>query len=271
MNHLLRDVAPISAAGWQQIDDEARERLTAHLAARRVVDIDGPQGWEHSATDLGRVRSLGAAPADTKGGDVRVRQRRVLALAEVRVPFTVSRAELADAERGADDLDFDDLDRAARDVGLIENRAIFHGWTEAGITGVVEASPYPAPALGAEPAAFPQVVAEAVDTLREAGIGGPYGMAVSPESYTRIVQATEHGGLLVFDHLRRILGGGKVVRTPGLEGAVVLSLENGNFHLELGQDLSVGYLEHDAENVSLYLEESFTFRVTEPDAAIALT
>jgi uncharacterized linocin/CFP29 family protein len=41
--------------------------------------------------------------------------------------------------------------------------------------------------------------------------------------------------------------------------------------MEVGQDFAIGYRHHDAENVQLYLEESFTFRVVEPDAAIALT
>ena len=31
MTHLLRSHAPITTAGWQRIDDEARERLTPSL------------------------------------------------------------------------------------------------------------------------------------------------------------------------------------------------------------------------------------------------
>jgi len=50
----------------------------------------------------------------------------------------------------------------------------------------------------------------------------------------------------------------------------VLSLRGGDFVLDCGQDLSIGYLQHDARTVRLYLEESFTFRVVEPDAAVAL-
>ncbi|WP_344418060.1 family 1 encapsulin nanocompartment shell protein [Amycolatopsis minnesotensis] len=266
----MRELAPISGAGWKQVDDEARERLSTHLAARRLVDVVGPHGWDHSATDLGRVRGLGAPPG-VKDGEVLVRQRKVLPLVEFRVPFTVSRAELDDAERGADDLDFDDLDRAAHQAALLENRAVFHGWDEAGMTGIAGSSPYPAAALGQAPAEYPGVVAKAVDALRQNGIGGPFGLAVGPACYTRIVESTEHGGLLVFDHLRRVLGGGKVVRAPGLDGAVVLSLGGGDFRLDLGQDLAVGYSHHDGETVSLYLEESFSFRVAEPDAATVLT
>jgi uncharacterized linocin/CFP29 family protein len=55
---------------------------------------------------------------------------------------------------------------------------------------------------------------------------------------------------------------------PGLDGVVVLSLRGGDFVLEVGQDLAIGYSAHDAQSVSLYLEESFSFRVNTPEAAI---
>jgi uncharacterized linocin/CFP29 family protein len=264
MNHLTRELAPISAAAWKQIDEEARERLTPHLAARRLVDVSGPHGWDYSATNLGRVQPVNHAGERT----ALVRQRQVLPLVEVRVPFTVARDELDSADRGATDLGFDDLDRAAHDVAVLENRAVFHGWDEVGFTGLAAAS---SAALGADAANYPHAVTKAVDVLREAGIKGPYALAIGPLGHRRIVESTENGGLLVLDHLRRILAGGKVLRAPGVDGAVVASLDSGHFALELGQDIAVGYSHHDAESVTLYLEESFSFRVLEPDAATALT
>lgn len=56
-----------------------------------------------------------------------------------------------------------------------------------------------------------------------------------------------------------------------LDGAVVLRHGAGDFVFDVGQDLSVGYRDHDADTVTLYLEETFSFRVTEPDAAAVLT
>ena len=92
---------------------------------------------------------------------------------------------------------------------------------------------------------YPKVVAQATDVLRQAGIGGPYGLAIGPEIYTGIVETTEHGGHLLLDHLRQILGG-PLVWAPGVQGGVVLSLRGGDFVLDSGQDLSIGYLDHDA-------------------------
>jgi uncharacterized linocin/CFP29 family protein len=55
-----------------------------------------------------------------------------------------------------------------------------------------------------------------------------------------------------------------------VDGAVVLSLRGGDFLFAAGEDLSVGYDSHDADEVALYLVESFTFRAVTPEAAVAL-
>jgi uncharacterized linocin/CFP29 family protein len=268
-DHLLRQYAPIPATGWQQIDDEAKNRLTPRLAARRLVDWSGPHGWAHSATNLGRTTAVETAPPGTKSETLRARRREVLALIEIRVGFTVTCSGVQDAERGASDVDYADLDRAAHDAALIENRAVFHGWPDAGITGIVGSSSHSPVTLKQDAKTYPHAVAHATNLLRQAGIEGPYALAIGPEGYTRIAETNEQG-YPVQEHLIKILGG-DIVWAPGLDGAVVVSKRGGDFILSVGQDFSIGYTGHDAELVTLYLEESFSFRVTEPDAAIVLT
>jgi uncharacterized linocin/CFP29 family protein len=51
----------------------------------------------------------------------------------------------------------------------------------------------------------------------------------------------------------------------------VLSVRGGDFLFESGEDLSIGYESHDADAVNFYLEESVSFRVATPEAAVALT
>jgi uncharacterized linocin/CFP29 family protein len=266
VNHLLRSIAPISEPGWELLDTEARERLTAALAARKLVDFAGPLGWEHSGTDLGRTEAVDEPLSD----GVTALRRRVLPLVELRSDFNVTRDELRNAERGAEDIDLATLDEAARRIACAENVAVFHGFQQAGITGITEASTQTSIALGDDFDAYPGHVAKAVEQLRRAGIDGPYGLALGPDGYTGVIETTEHGGILVFDHLGKILGG-PIVWAPGVRGAVVLSLRGGDFLLESGQDLSIGYERHDAEAVELYLEESFSFRVVTPEAAVTLT
>jgi uncharacterized linocin/CFP29 family protein len=264
MNHLLREKAPITEQGWEELDSEAKERLEPGLAARKVVDFGGPNGWDYSAANVGRITAL-----DTFEG-VRAARRRVLPVVELRVPFTVSRDELDDLERGAVDIDLDALDDAAKAIAHAENVAVFHGWADAGIRGIAEACKRPAVGLSGDFNAYTRHTAEAVETLLKDGIGGPYALALGPDQYTGVIQTTEHGGYPLFDHLKKILGGGPIVWAPGVRGAVVVSLRGGDFLFESGQDLSIGYDHHDADQVHLYLEESFSFQVATPEAACYL-
>jgi uncharacterized linocin/CFP29 family protein len=264
MNHLYRELAPIPNAAWEQMEQEAKSRLVTHLAARKLVDLAGPFGWEHSATDLGRVGEV-SGPAE----GVSALQRRVLPLVELRADFAVSREELDAADRGAGDIGIGELDEAVRKLALGENVTVFHGYQAAGMHGITESSSHSPITIEEDMEQYPKVVARATDTLRRSGIGGPYGLAIGSDIYTGIVETTEHGGYLLLDHLRQILGG-PLVWAPGVEGGVVLSLRGGDFVLDCGQDLSIGYRNHDAQVVHLYVEESISFRVLEPDAAVVL-
>ena len=264
MNHLLRGHAPISDAGWEMLDQEARDRLGPALAARKLVDFMGPFGWEYSSTNLGRTAPLAAAP----GKGVVAAKREVLPLVEVRAAFELPRDELRDADRGADNADLAELDKAAHQIATAENVAVFHGWAGASV-GIAEASPHKRVKLGATPEGYPGKVAGAVEQLLCSGVRGPYGLALGRDQYRRVVETAEHGGYPLLDHLHKILDG-PIVWAPGVEGAVVLSLRGGDFCLECGQDLSIGYDSHDANVVRLYIEESFSFHVATPEAAVAL-
>jgi uncharacterized linocin/CFP29 family protein len=263
MNHLHRDLAPISDAGWALIDAEAKARLTSPLAARRVVDFSGPHGWTHSATNLGRTRSVASPP----GQGIGALQRAVLPLVELRADFTVSRSELRDADRGAPDVELSDLDDAAHRIAVAENIAVFHGVEDAAITGLVEASPHEPTEVSGGPESYPRAVASAVELLLQGGIAGPYALALGRDEYIRVIETAEHGGYPLLEHLKQILDG-PIVWAPGLAGAVVLSLRGGDFLFDSGEDLSIGYDRHDGEVAHLYLQESFSFIVATPEAAV---
>lgn len=262
-DHLLRRHAPIADEVWALLDDEARQRLTVALGARRFVEVSGPHGWQHSATNLGRV-----GPATPLGEGVTARSRRVLPLTELRADFELPREELLDATRGAADVDLGPLDLAAHRLASAENEAVFHGWADAGVVGIIPASPHEP--LVHEPGAigFETVAATAVATLKAAGISGPYALALCPADWTAVIEATDRGYPLL-RHLGDVLEG-PIEWIPGIRESVVLSTRGGDWLLELGEDLSLGYASHSAASVSLYLEESLSFRVATPEAAVAI-
>lgn len=63
MNNLHRELAPVSAGAWRQIEQEASRTLKRHLAARRVVDVIGPKGPEYAAVGTGHLHPL-ASPSE---------------------------------------------------------------------------------------------------------------------------------------------------------------------------------------------------------------
>lgn len=265
MNHLHRPLAPISDAAWEEISQEATRELRHFLSGRRVVDLSGPHGWDHSCLDLGRVTDPAGGPAD----GVESRVRLVQPLTELRTPFTVARSEIDAVDRGAPDADWDPVIDAARRAALAEDRLVFGGFPGAGVRGIVEASPHAPLPITTDYSMYPNHVAKAVEFLKRSGVDGPYAIALGPRCYTGVIETTERGGYPVLEHLRLITGG-PVVWAPAVDGAVLVSLRGGDFELEVGQDFAIGYLDHDAESVTLYLEESLTFRAISPEAAIGL-
>jgi uncharacterized linocin/CFP29 family protein len=263
MNHLFRELAPISEAGWQEIENEAKRTLKTTLAARKLVDFVGPLGWQASAVGTGRSKA--AEPPSHTG--VATRLREVLPLVELRVPFELRRAELDALDRGAKDFDNDPITEAAREIAIAEDRAVFHGYPAAGIRGICEQAAASVEISGAT-ADYPSLVTNALNRLREAGVGGPFAIALSERCYAELTESTEEG-YPVLQHVKRLIEG-PLVWAPGLDGAVVLSMRGEDFQLTVGQDFSIGYLDHDAERVRLYIEESFTFWLLSPQAAVPL-
>jgi uncharacterized linocin/CFP29 family protein len=260
---LRRELAPISTEAWNEVDAEATRALKTYLAARRLVDFDGPHGWEAACMPTGRLEPIGSS------GDVTLAARKVRPFVEVRSQFALARAELDALERGAGDADLSAVVDAARRAAAAEDALVFDGNDEAGVTGIGSGSPHDALTIGDDYSDFPGLVAQAVAALRTAGVDGPYGVALGPRCYTGVIETTERGGYPVLQHLQLITGG-PVVWAPAVDGSLVVSMRGGDYQLSVGEDLSIGYLDHDADSVTLYIEETLTFSNHTPEAAVAL-
>ena len=264
MNNLHRELAPVSDAAWAEISEEAARTFRRYLAGRRVVDVAGPGGEGMSAVGTGHIREI-EPPAD----GISARQRHVLPLVELRVPFTLDREQIDDVARGSRDSDWQPVKDAARALAFAEDRAIFDGYRAADIDGIRPAASSPSIALPAAATGYPNAVAKALSELRSAGVNGPYAVVLSADAYTAASETSDHG-YPVIEHLRRMISE-DIVWAPSIEGGVVLSVRGGDFELQLGQDASIGYLSHTETSVRLYLQESLTFLMLTGEAAVPLT
>lgn len=262
---LKRDLAPVLPAAWAAVDEEAARVLKLYLAGRKVVDFDGPHGWAVAAVNTGRLDLLDGRPDPELGIGVRTAQP----LVEVRVPIRLPIAELDAVARGASNPELGPVVRAAEKIALFEDTAIFNGFARAGIAGMLPVSPHPPERLPGDVRELPRAVIAAEDRLRQAGVSGPYGLVLGAALYDQVFAVTEEGHPLA-RRIEQLLVDVPIVRAPALEGGVVLSLRGGDYQLTVGQDLSVGYAFHDRDTVELYVTESFTFRVLEAAAAVAL-
>src|ERR1700723_1330328 len=264
MNNLHRELAPISDAAWASIEEETTRTLKRYLAGRRVVDVQGPGGSALSAVGTGHLRKI-AAPAD----GILARQREVKALVELRVPFELDRQGIDDVERGANDSDWQPAKDAARKIVFAEDCAVFDGYTAAGIQGIRQGTSNPKMPLPADVREYPDAIAHALSQLRLVGVNGPYSVLLGASEYTALAETRDHG-YPVLEHVKRIVDG-DLIWAPAIAGAFVLTTRGGDFELDLGQDVSIGYLSHTESAVRLYLQETFTFRVLTSEASVALS
>jgi uncharacterized linocin/CFP29 family protein len=266
MNNLHRELAPVSDAAWASIEAEARRTFERHVAGRRLVDVTGPDGPTLASVGTGHLAEIEPPGGDAAG--ILAWQRTAQQLVQLRVPFTVSRLDVDNVERGAQDSDWQPVKDAARQIAFAEDRAVFQGYPAAGITGIKASTSNSVLTLPTEAREYPTVVSQAVSALRLAGVDGPYSLVLSAPAYT-IVSETSDYGYPIRDHLARVVNG-EIIWAPAIDGAFVLTGRGGDYELRLGQDLSIGYLAHDSEHVELYFQESLTFLAYTAEASVAL-
>ena len=263
MNNLHRELAPISDAAWAQIEEETTRTLKRYLAGRRVVDVPAAGGVELPAVGTGHLLEIDPPAAGTVA-----RVREVKTLVELRVPFELQRQDIDDVERGSDDSDWQPTKDAAKTLAFAEDRAIFDGYPAAKIQGIREGTSNPIMKLPTDVRDYPDAVAQALSQLRLVGVNGPYSVLLGAKAYTELAETRDHG-YPVLEHVKRIVDG-NIIWAPAIEGAFVLTTRGGDFELNIGQDVSIGYLSHTDTVVRLYLQETFTFRVLTSEASVVL-
>jgi uncharacterized linocin/CFP29 family protein len=266
MDILKRELAPITLEAWAEIDDQATRSLSATLSARKVVDVNGPMGTDFAGVPEGRLDY----PAGQQEGDVSYGIYKVHHLVETKIPFNLEIKELDNVVRGAKDIDLSNLESAAKKIALFEERVVYHGLPEANIKGLKLCVGDMCLTMGSKPEQLLEAIAEGITIFAERSMEGPYAFVVGPKIWSSMSAHLQ--GYPVKMQAENVLGG-SVLLSPYLSGpyeneAYMVSLRGGDLELILGQDLSIGYEKHTNESVTLYITESFTFRILEPAAVI---
>lgn len=258
MDMFKRNLAPLTAEGWSEIEKRATEVLLSRLTARKVVNVQGPKGLEYAAVNEGRLTLC-------DDGEVKAGIYTLKPLTEARVRFTLNRWEVDNLTRGAKDIDFASLDAAVEKLALFEENAIYNSYAAGGIKGLKESSAHKVLPLGDNGTDILTSLTKGVMELEKSHINGPYSLIVGSAAW--IALNKEAHGMPLMERVERMLGS-KVVYSSSVDGAILVPYDSGDLELTIGQDFALGYESHDTKELTLFATESFTFRVLEPKAIV---
>ncbi len=263
MDILKKELAPINIKAWEEINQTAKDVFNNVLSARKFVDVEGPYGWDFAAVNLGKL----TIPQKQKDDDINIGIRNVKPLVEIRMPFKINIWDSDDLLRGSEEVEFEDLENAARKIAKFEENAIYYGLDQAAIEGIANSSGHKPLHYENKPESFIKAINQAVFTLVDSHVNGPYTLVMNTEKWKKI--SSFFTGYPLKKQLRELIDG-QVILTQNIKDTLILTERGGDFKFTLGNDISIGYQHHDAKNVDLYFTESFTFRVLDPSAVIMI-
>lgn len=262
MDILKRSLAPLTEDAWQEIEQRAGEVIQTHLSARRVINVNGPLGWDFSALPKGRLDLIEETPGEVCAGIYSVQP-----LVEARISFELNRWEMDNIIRGAKDVDLSPLENAAKKIALFEESAIYNGYPKGQIKGLIEVSKDTV-SIGNEATQIMEAIAQGILKIKSAYAASPYTLIVGDEIWKRINMVVN--GYPLKKGIEELLGT-QILYTTALEGALLLPYNHDDLEFTLGQDFSIGYEHHDSKTVKLFITESFTFRVLDPNIVVYYT
>jgi len=266
MEWLRRNAAPLSQKAWQEIDNIALAMFKQTVVARRIVDFDGPRGWNHVATQLGTFK---AATTPKIAGKVKYSVPDVMLLTELRADFSISWADIDIFERVGPTLESKAIEEAARDIALAEDALVLYG--SAGTPGLLSPKETPRVKMSdwSQPGRLVADLLSAVEQLDTLAVKGPYEAVLSPHHYYSYLRQTGEGGVYpAAKQLGIVIA--KVYSSPAVEGAALFSTRGGDFMITVGGDFTVGYRAHDDKSIHLFAVETIAAQVLTPEAVCVI-
>jgi uncharacterized linocin/CFP29 family protein len=251
-----REAAPFGQGVWDRIDDVALTAAAEVRAARRVVEVMGPIGFDARA---GVAEDLPAG-----GGEeterVHVHLPRVRALPVIHRTFPLGARAVEAWEKRREPLVLEEAAEAARQIGRAEDRLLLEGVATAGVRGLLAhegAIELPAGDWSSPGRAADDLLG-ALARLDEAGRHGPYAAAVSPARFYQLLRPHPGTSLTPLMQLGPAFEGG-IVKAPTLaDGAAVVVRAPSGPKVVVGQDLIAAYDGREGIFYRISLVESVT-------------
>jgi uncharacterized linocin/CFP29 family protein len=253
---LMRDDAPISSEIWEKIDDMVVTVFKKVVVGRRFIPLQGPVGWGQELAPLFQfTKENGAYVTTEKNG--------YLPLQDLQSEFMLRAKQLLIAAQTPFGLDLGAVAIAATELAKEEDKVVLGGLMEkAECHG--ELGDWSA--IGGPFAA----VAQAVAQLRATGFDGPFVLVLSPAMYARLASLMEYGRREI-DLVQSLVTGG-IFQWTDMEdnAAMVISPQDWNMDMVVGQDVVTAWLGNTALDQLFRVFESVALRVKRPGGTCVL-
>ncbi|WP_242392476.1 family 1 encapsulin nanocompartment shell protein [Anaeromyxobacter oryzisoli] len=241
MNWQDRGDASFGQEVWDEIDAVARAAAEEVRAARRVLEVIGPLGFEARA---GVAEDERVQPGDDEAEErTHVHVPRARMLPVLHRTFSLGARSVEALEQRGEPLTLTDAAEAARALARAEDRVLFDGHAGAGVIGLLGHPGALELRTGdwADPARAADDLLEALIRLDGAGRHGPYAVALAPVRYYALLRPHPASGLTPYQQLQPAFAGG-IVKAPVLSDAAVVVMRSASGpRAVIGQDLAAAY------------------------------
>jgi uncharacterized linocin/CFP29 family protein len=265
-------IRPIPPAGLsnellQRLTDAVLDEARYGLTARRYLDFEGPLGAGVTAIEVRSAfdRELVHEPVPTH-----IVARRTLPVPMLYSKFRIPVRELLGARDQNLPLNLRPAEDAGQSVALAEERLIYYGHAQLGISGLFNAPESPRVTLGdwSTVGQAIQDVITAADHLDAANVRQPFSLVLAPPLYNMMFRKYDESDVIQIDHLRRLAAGG-VYKSLAIEsGGVLVSPDVGP--LVCAQDLEAHYLVAADASLVFEVSEAIVLRLDDPRATCVL-
>jgi len=264
MKFLNRETSPIAAAVWTQIDGVFTPLLSQRLKLRSLVGFT-PVPFETDAVATGNLKTI------ISSEELTLSVRKPIPMVEIRYDFDLPKSIVEAFKRDKPDFDDSVFKKVSNRFSAVENSLILDGVIEADIEGILNNIPRK-PIHAKHTKGLIDAVASMIAAFGAEFVEGPYKLVLSTATLIKMVAESE-GGVSVKSRLETLIGPNffVVCENIGDDKILALSQRGGDFILYNGLDVSIGFAEEKEESYTLFISESCTFRIINPEAAVLIT